>query len=115
MRDVCHRHGALFVLDEVSRTVYSDSNAHEQIMCGFGRTGKLHAWEWEDCHPDVQILGKGVNGGYSPLSAVLADQKVVDVFQAGSGAFANGYTYQSSAIGCRAALECYKYIKKHNL
>jgi adenosylmethionine-8-amino-7-oxononanoate aminotransferase len=84
-------------------------------MCGFGRTGKLHAWEWEDCHPDVQVLGKGVNGGYSPLSAVLMHQKVVDVFQAGSGAFANGYTYQSSAIGCRAALECFKYMRKHDL
>ncbi|KAI9635794.1 adenosylmethionine-8-amino-7-oxononanoate aminotransferase [Dioszegia hungarica] len=101
MRDVCDRHGALLVFDE--------------IMCGFGRTGKLHAWQWEDCQPDVQILGKGVNGGYSPLSVVLMNEKVVDVFRKGSGAFMNGYTYQSSGVGCRAALECYKYIKKHNL
>jgi adenosylmethionine-8-amino-7-oxononanoate aminotransferase len=43
------------------------------------------------------------------------NEKVVDVFRKGSGAFMNGYTYQSSGVGCRAALECYKYIKKHNL
>ena len=84
-------------------------------MCGFGRTGKLHAWQWEDCRPDVQILGKGLNGGYSPLSAVLISEKVVDGFRKGSGAFMNGYTFQSSATGCRAALECYKYINQHKL
>ncbi|ORY22902.1 pyridoxal phosphate-dependent transferase [Naematelia encephala] len=101
MRDVCHRHGVLLVLDE--------------IMCGFGRTGKLHAWQWEDVQPDVQVLGKGINGGYAPVSAVLMNEKVVEVFRKGSGSFVNGYTYQSSALGCRAGLECYKYLIKHDL
>jgi adenosylmethionine-8-amino-7-oxononanoate aminotransferase len=84
-------------------------------MCGFGRTGKLHAWQHENCQPDIEVLGKSVNGGYSPLSVVLMNEKVVDVFRKGSGAFMNGYTYQSSGIGCRAGLECYKYLKQHNL
>lgn len=84
-------------------------------MCGFGRSGKLHAWQWDDCRPDVQVLGKGINGGYAPLSAVLISDKVVKAFEVGSGAFMNGFTYQSSAIGCRAGLECYKYLVKRDL
>lgn len=84
-------------------------------MCGFGRTGKLHAWQWENCQPDIQVLGKGLNGGYAPLSAILMNRKVVEVFRKGSGGFMNGFTFQSSALGCRAALECYKYIKKYDL
>jgi adenosylmethionine-8-amino-7-oxononanoate aminotransferase len=103
IRNVCDRHGALFVLDE--------------IMCGIGRTGKMHAWQWEDLSspPDIQILGKGLGGGYAPLAAVLISAKVVNVFIAGSGTFNNGYTYQSHAVGCRAALEVLKVMKEDGL
>lgn len=92
-----------------------------------GRTGKMHAWQWDNVQPDIQTLGKGINGGYAPLSAVLVGQAVVDVMQKGTGesppcsllnsigAFMNGYTYQSSAIGCRAALEVLRVIEQDNL
>ena len=103
IRNVCDRHGALFVLDE--------------IMCGIGRTGKMCAWQWEDLSspPDIQVLGKGLGGGYAPLAAVLISAKVINVFIAGSGTFNNGYTYQSHAIGCRAALEVLKVMKEDGL
>ncbi|CAF4033552.1 unnamed protein product [Rotaria sordida] len=103
MREVCDRHGVLFVLDE--------------IMCGIGRTGKMHAWQWEDLSspPDIQIVGKGLGGGYAALAAVLMSDKVVNAFLAGSGAFINGFTYQSHAVGCRAALEVLKVIKEDGL
>ncbi|CAF1406302.1 unnamed protein product [Rotaria sp. Silwood1] len=103
MREVCDRHGALFVLDE--------------IMCGIGRTGKMHAWQWEDLSspPDIQVIGKGLGGGYAPLAAVLMSTKVVNVFLAGSGAFINGFTYQSHAVGCRAALEVLNVMKEDGL
>ncbi|CAF3582778.1 unnamed protein product [Rotaria sp. Silwood1] len=73
MREVCDRHGALFVLDE--------------IMCGIGRTGKLHAWQWENLSspPDIQVNGKGLAGGYAPIGAVLVSAKVIDMLSAGSG------------------------------
>ncbi|CAF4840045.1 unnamed protein product, partial [Rotaria sp. Silwood1] len=77
MREVCDRHGALFVLDE--------------IMCGIGRTGKLHAWQWENLSspPDIQVNGKGLAGGYAPIGAVLVSAKVIDMLSAGSGEFIN--------------------------
>lgn len=86
-------------------------------MCGIGRTGKMHAWQWEDLSspPDIQVLGKGLGGGYAPLAAILVSNKVINVFTAGSGTFINGYTYQSHAMGCRAALEVLKIIKQDRL
>ena len=86
MREICDRHGALFVLDE--------------IMCGMGRTGKMHAWQWEGLSspPDIQINGKGITGGYAPLGVVLISDKVADAISTGSGAFVNGYTYQLHGI-----------------
>jgi adenosylmethionine-8-amino-7-oxononanoate aminotransferase len=108
MKRVCRAHGVLFCLDE--------------IMCGFGRSGKLHAWQWdaldadgEDARPDVQTLGKGLCGGYAPLSAVLVGKGVVEVMQRGSGAFVNGFTFQSSGTGVVAGLAVAKYIRKHGL
>lgn len=103
MREVCDRHGALFILDE--------------IMCGMGRSGKMHAWEWENLSspPDIQVNGKGLGGGYAPLAAVLISDKVVNAFMAGTGFFNNVFSYQSHAVGCRATLEILKVIKEDRL
>lgn len=105
IRRVCDKYGVLLVLDE--------------IMCGMGRTGKLHAWEWEGelvfmSHsvkmlrtgivPDIQTIGKGLNGGYQALSAVLIQQKVVDGLKSGSGAFANGQTFQCHPAAAAAGV-----------
>ena len=71
MRAVCDRYGALLILDEV--------------MCGMGRTGTMHAWEQEDIVPDIQTLGKCLGGGYQPIAGVLVARNVVDVLMNGSG------------------------------
>lgn len=71
MKQVCDKYGALLILDEV--------------MCGMGRTGTLHAWEQEGVVPDIQTLGKCLGGGYQPIAAVLVNRKVVDVLSSGTG------------------------------
>lgn len=71
MRDVCRKHGALLILDEV--------------MSGMGRTGTCHAWQQEGVVPDIQTVGKGLGGGYQPVAGVLIHKKIVDALEKGSG------------------------------
>lgn len=101
VRSLCDKYGALLVLDEV--------------MSGIGRTGTLHAWQQEGIVPDIQIIAKGLGGGYVPIAAILASQKVVDVFSAGSGAFVHGHTYQAQPFACATALAVQRVIKEEDL
>ena len=101
MREVCDRHGALLILDEV--------------MCGMGRTGTTHAWEQEEVTPDLQAVAKGLGGGYAPVGALLVGRKVVAALSAGSGAFVHGHTYQAHPIACAAALEVQRIIREEGL
>jgi adenosylmethionine-8-amino-7-oxononanoate aminotransferase len=101
MRDICHRHGALFILDEV--------------MCGMGRSGTLHAWQYEGIAPDIETLGKGLGGGYQPIAAVLMSEKIVDRLFNGTGQFVHGQTYQGMPVQAAAALEVQKIIQEQNL
>lgn len=73
MKEVCERHGALFILDEV--------------FAGMGRTGSLHAWEQEGVVPDLQTVAKGLGAGYAPIGALMVGKKVVDVLDKGTKAF----------------------------
>lgn len=60
-----------------------------------GRTGALHAWQTEDFDgPDIQTIGKGLGGGFIPLSAVLLSSKIVEAVSAGSGRVAHSQTFQ---------------------
>lgn len=101
MRAVCDRHGALLILDE--------------IMCGMGRTGTLHAWEQEGVVPDIQCVAKGLGGGFQPIGAVLVSRRVADGMAAGSGAFQHGHTYQAHPVACAAALEVQRVIAEEDL
>jgi adenosylmethionine-8-amino-7-oxononanoate aminotransferase len=101
VRDICDRHGALLILDEV--------------MCGMGRTGTLHAWEQEGIAPDIQAVAKGLGGGYQPIGAMLASARVIDTIRRGSGAFQHGHTYLAHPIACAAALEVQKVIAEEQL
>ncbi len=101
VREICDRHGALLILDEV--------------MCGMGRTGTLHAWEQEGVFPDIEIVAKGLGGGYQPIGGILIGGKIVDAIRAGSGAFMHGHTYQAHPVACAAALEVQRIIRDDDL
>ena len=101
VREICHRHGALLVLDEV--------------MCGMGRTGTTHAWEQEGIAPDIQAIAKGLGGGYQPIGAMLASGKIIDAIRQGSGAFQHGHTYLAHPMACAAALEVQRVIAEEKL
>ncbi len=101
VRAVCDRHGALLILDEV--------------MCGMGRTGTLHAWQQEGVAPDIQTVAKGLGGGYQPVGAMLASARVVDALRQGSGAFQHGHTYLAHPVACAAALAVQQVIRSDGL
>ena len=101
VRDICDRHGILLLLDEV--------------MCGMGRTGTLHACEQEGISPDLMAIAKGLGGGYAPIGAVLASGKIVDTISKGSGLFQHGHTYIGHPLACAASLAVQRVIKQDNL
>jgi adenosylmethionine-8-amino-7-oxononanoate aminotransferase len=101
VREICDRHGALLILDEV--------------MCGMGRTGTTHAWEQEGIAPDIQAIAKGLGGGYQPIGAMLARGEIIDAVRKGSGAFQHGHTYLAHPLACAAALEVQRVIRDENL
>jgi len=101
MREVCDRHGALLILDEV--------------MCGMGRTGTMHAWEQEGVTPDIQVIAKGLGGGYQPIGGILIADRVVQALHNGTGGFLHGQTYQAHPVACAAALEVQRIIREEHL
>jgi len=84
-------------------------------MCGMGRTGTMHAWEQEGITPDLQVVAKGLGGGYQPIGGVLINGRIVDAINAGSGGFMHGHTYQAHPVACAAALEVQRIIREDNL
>ena len=76
--EICHRHGLLFIVDEVAT--------------GFGRTGKLFASEDWDPQPDILCLGKSMSSGYLPLAATLATEAIFQRFNGKGNRFENGST-----------------------
>jgi adenosylmethionine-8-amino-7-oxononanoate aminotransferase len=101
VRKICDRHGALLILDEV--------------MCGMGRTGTMHAWEQEGIFPDIQVVAKGLGGGYQPIGGILIGKRIIDALRAGSGSFRHGHTYQAHPVACAAALAVQKVIREDGL
>ncbi len=101
VRAICDRHGALLILDEV--------------MSGMGRCGTLHAWEQEGVAPDIQVIAKGLGGGYQPIGGILVHGRVIAALEAGSGAFVHGHTYQAHPMACAAALAVQEAIEEEGL
>ena len=101
VREVCDRHGVLLILDEV--------------MCGVGRTGTLHACEQDGVVPDLMTIAKGLGGGYQPIGAVLAQGRIVEAMSAGSGFFQHGHTYLGHPVACAAALAVQRVIERDGL
>ncbi|HVY14073.1 MAG TPA: aspartate aminotransferase family protein [Rhodopila sp.] len=101
VREVCDRYGALLILDEV--------------MCGMGRTGTMHAWEQEGVTPDIQVIAKGLGSGYQPIGGILIHDRIVKALANGSGGFLHGQTYQAHPVACAAALEVQRIIREDGL
>jgi adenosylmethionine-8-amino-7-oxononanoate aminotransferase len=101
IREICDRHGVLLMLDEV--------------MCGMGRTGTLHACEQDGVAPDLMTIAKGLGGGFAPIGAVLIRGGIFDAFAGGSGAFQHGHTYIGHPLACAAALAVQRVIKRDKL
>jgi adenosylmethionine-8-amino-7-oxononanoate aminotransferase len=101
VREICDKHGILLILDEV--------------MCGMGRTGTLHACEQEGVSPDLMAIAKGLGGGFAPIGALLLQGKIFKTIAEGSGAFQHSHTYTGHPLACAAALAVQRVIRRDNL
>jgi len=101
VREICDKYDVLLIVDEV--------------MSGFGRTGKNFAIEHFDVIPDIITTGKGISGGYSPLSAVIVRQHILEAFFNGSGQFSHGHTYCGNPVSISAGLAVLKYINNQQM
>jgi adenosylmethionine-8-amino-7-oxononanoate aminotransferase len=103
IREYCDKYDVLMILDEVAT--------------GFGRTGKMFACEHENVTPDIIVLGKGMTGGYLPLSATITTQEVYDAFLGDYEEFKtffHGHSYAGNPISCAAALGNLEAFRNYN-
>ena len=101
VREICDRHGVLLIFDEV--------------MCGMGRTGTLHACEQDGIAPDLMAIAKGFGAGYQPIGAALVSGRIYDAFANGSGTFRHSHTYSGHPTACAAALAVQRAIETRDL
>lgn len=101
VREICDRYGVLFIADEV--------------MTGFGRTGRRWGLDHWDVLPDLIVCAKGISGGYAPLGAVIAKPEFVGEVRSRSGSFVIGHTSSGNAMSCAAGVAVLRYILDHRL
>ena len=104
VREWCDRASALLIVDEV--------------MTGFGRTGKMFAIEHEPVVPDIMVLGKGLSGGYLPLAITLVTEEIFSRFDGSvidGKALAYGHSYTGNALGCAAAKASLEVFENDNV
>jgi adenosylmethionine-8-amino-7-oxononanoate aminotransferase len=101
VRATCDRYGILLVADEV--------------LTGAGRTGTWSALEPYGVVPDIMTLGKGIAGGYVPLSAVVAPRRLAEALAQGSGALLHAQTFSHHAVLCAAGVATLRYLREHAL
>jgi ornithine--oxo-acid transaminase len=95
--NICREKHVLFMLDE--------------IQSGFGRTGRMFAYQHEEARPDVLIVGKALAGGFYPVSAVLASRAILGLFKPGD----HGSTFGGNPLGCAVARAALKVIVEEKL
>jgi adenosylmethionine-8-amino-7-oxononanoate aminotransferase len=101
IRDICDRHEVLWISDEV--------------LVGAGRTGTWSALEPYAAVPDIQVMGKGISGGYAPLASVAAPRRILDVLASGSKALLHAQTFTHTPMICAAGLAAVRYVKRYDL
>jgi adenosylmethionine-8-amino-7-oxononanoate aminotransferase len=101
IREICDKYDVLFIADEV--------------LTGYGRTGRWLAIEHWGVEPDIVVMGKGISSGYVPLGAVLASRRVVDAFEAGTGKFSHGFTYSGNPFCTFVGLQVLRYALGHQV
>jgi adenosylmethionine-8-amino-7-oxononanoate aminotransferase len=101
VREICDRYGLLLIADEV--------------MTGFGRTGRWFAMQHWDVMPDVMAMAKGATGGYFPLSITAVRGEWVEAIKKGHGDFVHGGTFSHHAVGAAAGLATLHYLQKNDL
>lgn len=97
VQEICWRRGVLFIADE--------------IQTGLGRTGRFFACDHENVRPDMVIIGKALSGGFYPVSAVLADEPLMGLFQPGE----HGSTFGGNPLGAAVARAALKVIIEEKL
>jgi adenosylmethionine-8-amino-7-oxononanoate aminotransferase len=101
MREICDRHGALLVCDEVAT--------------GFGRTGTMFAVEQEGVVPDILTVAKGITGGYLPLAATVTTERIFESFLGPyetRRTFFHGHTYAGNPLACAAATASIRLMRE---
>ena len=83
----------------------------DEIQTGLGRTGKLFAYQYEELRPDVVIIGKALSGGMYPVSAILADRDLMDIFRPGE----HGSTFGGNPLGAAVAIEALNILVDEHL
>ncbi len=101
IREICDRYDVLFIADEV--------------MTGWGRTGRLWGIDHWDTTPDIVATAKGMTAGYTPLSAIIARDSIWKVLQDKHSPFKAGHTLNANAVSCAGALAVIRYLHEHDL
>ena len=101
IREICQRYGIFYINDEV--------------MTGMGRTGKWFAVDHWNVVPDIMVLGKGMSGGYFPLSAMIVQDKFVDRLKEKTGGFVHGHTFSHHPVACAVGLAVLQFVKENHL
>lgn len=104
LRELCDKYNVHLIADE--------------IATGYGRTGKMFAFDWAGVSPDIMCLSKGLTGGYMPMSICITTQEIYDAFYADYStgkAFMHSHTYAGNPLGCSAAIEVLNILKDEKI
>ncbi|NRB67001.1 MAG: aspartate aminotransferase family protein [Vibrio sp.] len=101
IREICDQYEVLLILDEV--------------MCGVGRSGSFFAFEQEQIEPDLVCIAKGLGAGYQPIGATIANDRIYQAIENGSGFFQHGHTFMAHPMACASALATVEAIQKERL
>ncbi len=98
---ICREHGILLIVDEV--------------ICGFGRTGKWFGCDYYGLEPDLTLIAKGISSGYLPIGGVMVSDRVADVLIERGDEFAHGYTFQGHPAACAVAIENIRILQREGI